>query len=392
MDMERSVEWAKRNFDAAYEQAAIEYARTLIRFEPVNPPGDEYEAAHYAAALLEEAGFSVEIEEFAPRRCNVLATYGNKENIGLILNGHLDVVAVSGEWTYPPFEGKIERGILHGRGSSDMLGGCAAIISAARCAAKNGLVGEFGILVLLVADEEDVNRGMQDIVKNHRLRAKAALIAEPTALQVHLGNRGFGSFFIRTAGRACHSSRPDDGENAIYKMGHVLIRLENFAKQIARENTNPYLGHSTMSVGVIHGGIMLNTVPDFCEIEVERRLLPGETQQMIHEDFQRAVGDEGTVVDRSFLAASLLEPEHPFCVALREVAAGILGEAPKVDVFTACTEACFFSVDCGIPTLIFGPGNINRAHRIDEYCELSDIAACGRIFAAMIHYYMGCGA
>lgn len=384
---DESIRWMQEHVTKDWEEAAIACAARLIRCESYNPPGNEKETAAVAAEILEEAGFQVEVEEFEPNRCNVKATYGNPDDIALILNGHMDVVPAFGEWEREPSGAQREGGILYGRGSCDMLGGCAAILTAASLLGKEKVVPNRGIMVLLVSDEEDMNRGIRHILAKETLKADCAVIAEPTQCEVQLGNRGFSSWYVRTKGVGCHASEPWNGVNAIYKMGEVIKRIEAYADSLSQVR-NEYLGQATCCIGTIKGGIRLNTVPDACEIEVERRLLPGETPEKIREELQEVVGEWGEVLDRSFFPASLIDREHPLVEDCRGILAGVMEKEPVVSVFRACTEASMFSVLCDIPTLLLGPGSLDQAHRINEFCKEQDIVDCMKLFAALGHYYL----
>lgn len=381
---EESVWWAKRYVTKDWEEAAVECAVRLIRCEAYNPPGNEKKAAAAAAEILEKAGFSVEVEEFQENRCNVKAVYGNPEDIALILNGHLDVVPAFGTWRREPAGAQRENGVLYGRGSCDMLGGCAAILTAASVIGTAKIIPKRGIMVLLVSDEEDMNRGIRHILEKEKLKADCAVIAEPTQCQIQLGNRGFSSWYVDTEGVGCHAGEPWNGVNAIYKMGEVIRRIESYADEL-KYVRNRYLGQATCCIGTINGGVRLNTVPDTCEIEVERRLLPGETKEQIFRELQAAVGEYGKVRERSFFGASLIEREHPLVKDCETFLPGAAKREPVISAFRACTEASMFSVLCGIPTLLLGPGSLDQAHRVDEFCKEQDITDCMKVFTCLIY-------
>lgn len=365
-------------------RAALELTRQLILCDSYNPPGDEKKAAGLCARLLENAGFKVTIDEFLPARCNVIATYGDPDDIALILDGHLDVVPAFGDTE--KCLGEMDDKFIYGRGSSDMLGGCAAIVTAA-CQAAKKISPRRGLMVLLVADEEDKNRGILYELSKRRFKADAAVIAEPTGLAVQLGNRGFSSFYIRTAGKACHASKPQNGVNAIYRMGPVICALEKYAASL-KDKRDPYLGEATSCIGTIKGGIRLNTVPDACEIELERRLLPGEGEAAVKREIEEVVGETGEVVRRTFFPASLISRDDPLVRHCEEAIRETLGTEPVISVFTACTEASMFSVKCGIPTLLLGPGELKYAHVADERCEYRQIIDCTNVFVRLIEKYI----
>lgn len=382
--MKESMKWVLQHFPDSDAEEVIRDTQKMIQAKSYNPPGDETRVAEFAAKRLREAGFDVEVDEFEKNRCNVIATYGNKDDIALILNGHMDVVPAFGKWEYPPDQGLRKDGILHGRGSCDMLGGIAAILRAASIIGREKINPKRGVMVLLVSDEEDVNRGIRHILAIRKIKADAAVIAEPTSCEIHLGNKGYSSFYIDTEGVGCHTSKPWEGVNAIYKMGHVIEKFEIYAENL-KNVTNPYLGQATACIGTIHGGVRVNTVPDKCTVEAERRLLPGETIEQLRKEIQDVAGEEATVRDRSFFPASLIEIDNPLvknCQAGLEV---LLKKAATISVFTACSEASMFSVKCNIPTILLGPGSIKYAHRVDEFCPENEIVLCAKLFTGLIY-------
>lgn len=382
--MKESMKWVLQHFPDSDAEEVICDTQKMIQAKSYNPPGDETRVAEFAAKRLREAGFDVEVDEFEKNRCNVIATYGNKDDIALILNGHMDVVPAFGEWEYPPDQGIRKDGILHGRGSCDMLGGIAAILRAASIIGREKINPKRGVMVLLVSDEEDVNRGIRHILATRKIKADAAVIAEPTSCEIHLGNKGYSSFYIDTEGVGCHTSKPWEGVNAIYKMGHVIEKFEIYAENL-KNVTNPYLGQATACIGTIHGGVRVNTVPDKCTVEAERRLLPGETIEQLRKEIQDVAGEEATVRDRSFFPASLIDIDNPLvknCQAGLEV---LLKKAATISVFTACSEASMFSVKCNIPTILLGPGSIKYAHRVDEFCPENEIVLCAKLFTGLIY-------
>ena len=376
--------WGKKHFKQEDREEVIEYARRLIQAKSYNPPGDETRAAKISAEILERAGFQVSVDEFEKNRVNVCGIYGNPEDIALILNGHLDVVPAYGQWEKDPSSGERENGILYGRGSCDMLGGAAAILKAAEVIGRNHVEAKRGVMILLVADEEDQNRGIRHILGRQKLKADYAVIAEPTECEIQLGNRGFSSFYIRTTGIGCHASEPWNGVNAIYKMGEIIQRIKCYAESLQNVR-NEFLGQATACIGTVHGGVRLNTVPDSCVIEVERRLLPGETREKIKRELEEAVGDLGIVEDRSFFPASLIERDSPLVARCVRIVEEIQGKTPAVSIFRACTEASMFSVECEIPTLLLGPGSLKQAHRVNEFCKEQDITDCAEVFTELLY-------
>jgi len=370
----------------AHGLGAVGFAQELVRIPGVNPPGEELAVAERCAGRLRAAGLRVTLDEFLPGRANVIAFAGDPDDLGLVFNGHLDVVPAPGDWLRAPFSGEIADGFLWGRGASDMKSGCAAMIEAAAAAVRSGRAFRKGLAIALVADEEGVNRGARRLRDTVNLRADACAVCEPTDLAVHIGNRGYASYFIRTHGLACHAGQPQNGVNAIYGMGRALGRLEAYAAGLAGR-AHPQLGPMSMSVGTIRGGTHLNIVPDFCEIEAEVRVIPGFTAAAIQGELQDLLGDEAQVALRSDLPGSFLPEDSPLVRAAADSVRAVTGLEPIVECFPACSEASFFSVGYGIPTILLGPGDIACAHKPDERAAIAQIAQATEIYGSLVEKY-----
>ena len=367
-------------------QDAVSWTKELVRINSENPPGNELGCAQFCAGILRDLGMEVELDEFAPNRANVTAYAGNRDDQGIAFNGHLDTVVEGDGWIDPPFDAVVHDGCIWGRGSADMKSGCAAMMAAAKYILLSGAPLKRGMVLTFVADEECVNRGSIRLRETTKLSADACIVCEPTQLQVHYGNRGYTSYYIRTYGKACHACEPHNGVNAIYKMGHVLAKLEKFADELA-QRTNPQLGKISLSVGTIHAGTCLNTVPDFCEIEVESRVFPGMSADTMSKELQALLGDEAEVVVRSNLLASLVPVDSPIVKHASASIEAVTGKPAVVTKFPACSEASFFSVGYGMPTILLGPGDIGCAHKANEKVAISEIEQAVEIYVRMIQTY-----
>lgn len=369
-----------------FGEKAVHLTRELVRTPSENPPGNELEAARLCARVLEELGLHVILDEFTPGRANVIAYAGNRDDVGLVFNGHLDCVPAGGHWERAPYEGEISDGLLWGRGSADMKSGCAAIMAAAGAAVQSGLVFRKGVCLVLVADEESTNLGARHMLSTLSLSADACVVCEPTKLELHLGNRGYTSYTITTTGKSCHAGQPQMGVNAIYRMARVISKLEDFSKTLARR-VHPQLGKMSLSVGLIRGGTSLNMVPERCEIDVEIRVFPGTAAMDMQQELQELLGDEASVAIRSELLASFLDEDSALVRAAAESFKQVIGREQIVTCFPACSEASFFSSGYGIPTVLLGPGDIAHAHRPDEWVEIEQIVQAVGIYAGLIGHY-----
>lgn len=350
-----------------YSEWAVEILRELVSLDSQNPPGREEACARYLAGLLKQEGFDTYVQEFSPGRCNLLAVLGRHGQNGLILNGHLDVVPAGGGWSVPPMSLTEHKGKLYGRGTCDMKGAISAMVAAAIRIAREKKPLKKNLVLLFVGDEETKNLGIRALLAERNIAADAALIGEPSEMRVLFGNKGYASYYVKTRGKACHASTPHLGENAIYHMAPVLVKLQQYARQVQKIK-DPYMGGASFSVGTIQGGTKINIVPEHCEIEVERRVLPGETAKSVLKELQDALCAMAEVEPRSFMAAGFTSPQHPFIKKVSQETAEVVGEKETPDVFLAGTEASFFT-NLGIPTAIIGPGSLKQAHRVDEFVE-----------------------
>lgn len=292
---------------------ATETLQQLVRINSVNPdleeggPGEEH-VARYIYDLLEELGIEVEWEELAPRRVNVTgylraggqgeARKGEKpKSPSFMLNAHMDTVGVSG--MQDPFSGRIVDGQLYGRGAYDMKGSITAILAAAKAIKEESIELGGDLVLSFVADEEYESIGAQALVQ--KLTTDAAIVAEPSDLNICLAHRGFGIFKITTTGQTAHGGNHHLGRDANMRMGRLLAELEPFARQLTRQNSHPLCGEGSMHVPLVEGGRSLFLYSDRCTIHIERRLLPGETRQAVEQDYQ-AIIDRLNAQDETFEA------------------------------------------------------------------------------------------
>src|SRR2546428_2158234 len=256
----------------------ISLLRDLIAIDSVNPSlvsggAGEREIAEAVSRELHAIGMDVEVTEVTDGCPNVVgALEGRAPGKSLMFCGHLDTVSVEGMTS--PFD-PIERdGRLYGRGSADMKGGVAAMIGAVRTLASSGGLESGRLIVAAVVDEEYASIGAEALVS--RWHADAAVVTEPTDLVVAIGHKGFSWIEVTTKGRAAHGSRPQEGRDAILRMGRVLSRLEQLDRSLPARLAHPVLGTPSLHGSLIAGGRELSTYPDSCMLQMERRTISGE--------------------------------------------------------------------------------------------------------------------
>jgi len=317
------------------------------------------------------------LEEAAPGRPNAVAQIGNGPGPTLVLCAHLDTVGTAG-MTIPPFEPTVEGSRVYGRGSYDMKGSAAAVMTAAAALSADGLRGR--VLVALVADEEYSSIGAQDFVRRHP--SDACILTEPSEGRLILAHKGFVWAEIVTTGRAAHGSRWDRGVSAIAKMGRIIVALEEFDQLELRARVHPLVGPASLHCALIQGGNGLSTYSERCTLKVERRTLPGETPTEVLRELRevvRGAGEEAAVsclLDRPPLAC---DAQAHIAACVREAAFSITGARPEETGVGYWMDAALFAA-AGIPTVNFGPGGAG-AHEAVEWVDLDSVVSCAQVLA-----------
>lgn len=368
--------------------SAQQLLQDLVRINSINPslmPGapGEAEVAHFIARWLEDAGLEVEVHEVAPGRPNVVGVArGRGGGKTLLLNGHTDTVGILG--MQAPFSPTIENGRLYGRGTYDMKGGLAAQMLAAAAAVRLGLPGD--VIFTAVADEELAGLGTMEIAR--RYQADAALIAEPTELDLIVAHRGFVWLEVEVQGVAAHGSRPDLGVDAIFNMGRVLMDLELLDQKLRTHPTHALLGSGSLHGSLINGGLEPSTYPDRCTLSMERRTVPGETPEIVQGEVEvilqrhRELDPKFKAVVRRGVDRGPMEtpPDSPIIAVMQEAARQVLGQRPEPRGVPYWTDAATLWA-AGIPTVLFGPKGAG-AHAVEEWVDIQSVEACAEIFTA----------
>jgi len=371
----------------------VDLTSCLIQIPTENPPGNEKKAFLFLKPILTRMGFQVRTYISPKGRSNIIAERRwGKGGRSLIFNGHLDVVPAGdpSQWKYPPFGGKLSQGRVYGRGASDMKGGVASFIHAISMIDRSNIPLNQGSLALhLVSDEESHgHQGMGFLAQKMRIRGDAAIVGEPTNLDLIIAQKGALWFRIATFGKSAHGSRPGQGVNAIEKMMALIDRLNSIP--LAKEH--PLLGKPTINIGKIQGGIKVNVVPDRCEIEVDRRLLPDEKKEEILREIKLAIESiqardpllNYQIEEIDYAEPSEISPDEDIVRIGLEAGREVRGEKPNVRGFSGFTDARFYINQFHIPTLIFGPGGTDQSHTTDESVEVDNLIQAARIYARII--------
>ncbi len=367
----------------------VELLLQLVAIDSINPdlvPGGagEEKIARFIAGWFQQAGLEVVWDESVPGRPNVIGiARGTGGGRSLLLNAHMDTVGVVGmERPHDPF---IQDNRLYGRGAYDMKGGLAAIMAAGADAKKRGLRGD--VIVTAVVDEEYASIGTASIVKHWH--ADAAIVTEPTELNICTAHKGFVWLDVVTEGVAAHGSRPDLGVDAIVKMGKVLVGLDELDRSLRSAPSHRLLGSGSVHASLIEGGQELSSYPRHCVLSVERRTVPGETLQKVEAEipgmFERIAASDPTF--RATVKTSMVRDpfevsmDEPVVRTLLSKATTIRGQEPAEIGQTGWMDSSLLAA-AGIPTVVFGPGG-EGAHAVVEWSNLEHVERCAEILAAV---------
>jgi succinyl-diaminopimelate desuccinylase len=375
----------------------VDLAIRLVQIPTENPPGNEKAAAQFLKPLLSKMGFKIKTVLSPKGRWNLMAErrWGTGGR-ALIFNGHLDVVPAGdpSRWKYPPFQGKLSKGRIYGRGASDMKSGIASFIHALSTIERSNIHLHQGAVILhLVSDEESHgHQGMGFLAQKEGIQGNAALVGEPTDLQPVIAQKGAFWLRISTLGKSAHGSRPHLGVNAIEKMMKLMERLNS----IPLEKENPLLGRPTLSIGTIQGGTKINIVPDRCEIEVDRRMLPGENREEVLREMKGILDSLQSqdpffryrMEEIDFAEPSEVDPEEQIVRIGLEAIQEVMGKKPSLRAFSGFTDSRFYINQCHIPTLIFGPGGVDQSHTTDESVEVDALVHAAHIYGLIVMNYL----
>lgn len=377
----------------------VDTLRQLVAIPSVNPMAGSVSGAEVGEARLTEyleqlcrgLGLVCQRQTVEPGRDNLLARLDGDplpEQGGelLLFGAHQDTVPVLG-MTVDPFAAEVRQGRLYGRGACDVKGGMTALLGVLARLAQQRPRPRPTIVLACTVNEECGFTGARALAQLCAgppspllpRRPDAAIIAEPTELQVVVAHKGVVRWRIHARGRAAHSSQPETGANAIYKMARAVTLLERYQREVlAARAVHPRCGQPTLSVGTIRGGAGVNIVPDHCVVEVERRLLPGEepgpVRRHVIDYLQEHVGGEdGFEHEPPFLEGIPMSEEQNGALAQRlaAVVQEVVGRGERVGVPYGTDAATLAAV--GIPTVVFGPGSLAQAHTVDEWIDLEQL-------------------
>ena len=382
---------------------SLEYLKYLTKrmISIPSPSGEEKEMAVFVRSELEKIGVESRFQRVVGDRSNIIASIGGKGDKSILFQGHYDTVP-GYEWK-EAFSGEEREGMIYGRGSVDMKSSLACVMAAMKSIVDSDVTPEKRIILVCTVDEEVEKRGIFKLVEEG-IDASMAVCCEPTNLKIGIGHKGDLPFRLSTKGRATHGSSPQAGINAIYKMKYVLEVLEKNWRINETEIEGVGKASGVYSVGIIQGGDHFLIVPDWCNIWVDRRTIPGETKEEVQRELEglldpirerdpdfeyqiflnvRPDWSWPKIIDRG-LKPVVISPEEEIVKLSSSAYKREVGSEPELTFLPFWTEADFLVNELGIPTVIFGPGKAKKAHSITECISVDQLLTTSRIYLDMM--------
>lgn len=387
------------------EQEIVDLIRDLVRIPSY--PGVECQetgVAEYIHRFFEREGIESEVIPVIDGRCNVVArikgTGGGKT---LLLTGHMDTVP---PYDMPgnPFEVKIQDRRMTGRGVVDMKGAIACMIAAMAAIKRAGIELKGDLVFAGVIDEENKSEGTISLIKSG-IKADAAIVGEPSQLDICVGHRGLEWFEFYFRGKTVHGGKQKEGINAINKAAKFMLRVEQELLPRIEGRKHPVIGESSMNYGLIRGGTQPSTVAGDCILQIDRRWIPGEKYEDVVAEYQRII-DAVKKEDRDFDASikvmdvSLMEDgfihepmeidlDHPIVEVLSKAVLQASGREPGKVSFTAWSDGGLLSTYAKIPTIILGPGDLESAHSAEEFLDIDEVVPAAYAYGAAAIWFCG---
>ena len=353
--------------------SALGLTQDLIRFNTINPPGNEKPCAHYLGEILNNAGFSVTYHDFDENRTSLVARAGDGSKLPLCFTGHIDTVPLGAtEWKMDPLAADLDGDRVYGRGSSDMKSGVAAFV-VAMVELMPHLASSPGIVLIITAGEETGCEGAFHLVKQGNIlgEAGAIIVAEPSANYPLVGHKGALWLKAKNQGVTAHGSMPELGENAIYKAARAITKLEDFDFNVAHHEV---LGKPTLNVGTVEGGMNINSVPDTADVGIDIRTIPSQQHSNVKSGLESYLGEEVEIDTLVDVGAIWSNPHDAWIKEVFKIMTPILEEKIATRTAPYFTDASALTPAYGgAPTVILGPGEPHMAHQTNEYCLVERI-------------------
>ncbi|HCC48231.1 MAG TPA: YgeY family selenium metabolism-linked hydrolase [Elusimicrobia bacterium] len=386
-----------------YEKDMIKFMRDMIAIP--SESCQEKEVVLRIKKEMQKTGFDkITIDPMG----NIIGRIGSGKTV-IAMDAHIDTVGIGSlkEWKWNPYKGKLDKGIIYGRGASDQEGGMVSMVYAGKILKDLGLDKDFTLYVVGSVQEEDCD-GLcwQYIYKEDKLRPDCVIITEPTNLNIYRGHRGRMEIAVTTYGVSCHGSAPERGKNAVYMMAKVANEIE---KLNTRLKGDKFLGKGTVTISYIDCKTpSLCAVPNQSYIHLDRRLTKGETKALAVKQVTDAVKRTGLKPSEfkvevlrydtpsytglkypteKYYPTWVLEENHPVCKAGVKTFENAFGKAPLVDKWTFSTNGIATMGMFGIPTIGFGPANEKFAHSVNDQVPVEHLVKAAAFYALFTQVY-----
>lgn len=383
---------------AVKEKELLDILMNLISIDSTNPRlvaggKGEKEISEYIENFLKSKGLDVVTQEVEQGRKNVIGILkGKGRGKTLMLNGHLDTVGTEG-MEIPPFLPKYEDGRVYGRGSIDMKAGLAGMLISVETILREKIELKGDLILAFVVDEEYESKGTELLVKSFKV--DSAIVCEPTDLKIGIAHKGFVWVKVEIFGKSAHGSKPEEGIDAIVKAGRFLWELEKFSKNVLSIKSHNLLGPPSIHASLIRGGRELSTYPDYCEIELERRTIPGETLDIVKEEIREILYDiskndkdfRGTFEIFFSRSPHVISGKEEIVRTLFNSYEDITGKIPEFTGLSFWTDGAILSEN-GIPSVIFGPSG-SGLHSSIEYVDFDSVIVFSKILIQTIIKFCG---
>ena len=366
-----------------HRKELIKFLREIIAIP--SPSGKEEKVARRVSQEMRRTGFD---EVFIDELGSVVGRVG-KGKVKILYDAHIDTVDIGdrNKWSFDPFRGRYEKGIIYGRGACDDKCCVASMLYGGKLIKELGLEGDY-TLYFSASVREEVHEGLalSHIIEKIRIRPDYVLIGEPSNLNIGYGHKGRIELKITTKGRSCHAATPEKGKNAIYNMVPIISKVERLNKKL---KVREPLGKGMITVTRVEtGNTSLNTVPDDCTIYLDRRTTLGETKEKAIKELKSILGNAKARIevlkhengDEKYYPEWILDEDHPLILAGIETCKILFGKKPTIRTWPFCTNGSYTMGMKRIPTMGFGPGDPRYAHSLDEKIETDDLVPAAAFY------------
>ncbi|MFW6029959.1 MAG: YgeY family selenium metabolism-linked hydrolase [Halanaerobiales bacterium] len=382
-----------------YENNMIKFMQDVIGIP--SESCEEEDVVNRVKKEMEKVSFDeVEIDPMG----NLLGKVGNGDRV-IAYDAHLDTVGVGdpAEWEWDPFEGKMEDGIIYGRGATDQEGAMVSMVYAAKVIKDLNLYDEFTLYFVGSIQEEDCD-GLcwQYILNEDKLNPELVVITEPTNLNIYRGHRGRMEMEVISEGISCHGSAPERGDNSLYKIAPIISGIEKLNERLHEDE---FLGKGTIAVTHIYNQTpSLCAVPDKSRIHLDRRLTAGENKELAVKEVEEVIEEVGVEAEVKILNYNrpsytglvyetekyyptwVLEEDHDFVQGAVKTYKDLFNEEPVVDKWTFSTNGVSIMGREDIPCIGFGPANEVYAHTVNDQVPVDHLLKAAEFYALLPKY------